>query len=227
MPIFGETSITKLNVDELELTAKTDNGAKKYLLDLIYPIGSIYIYQGIEQVDSCPIAKTLGGTWTQIEDKFLYATVNKKDVSLGKNGGRNNAWFVGHRHYIYDFGYMKNPAIPNAYFPEIELDLSHNHGLETINLPLYSDKDSRVWALKVNESTLEPKTVYTSTNELKKNIDLNRLRGLSGERDKDTIRSNGEIMHQPGTVQLLTTDSDMQHANMPSYTCVLAWKRTA
>ena len=224
MPIFGETSITKLNVDDLELTANANNGAKKYLLDLIYPIGSIYIYQGEEKVESCPIALTLGGTWTQIENRFLYATASKTD--LGKTGGRNNAWFVGHKHYTYDFDYLK-AGTSNIYLPYIELDLSHNHTVDTVYLPLYSDKDLKVWTIKVNESIAPTSTMNTSTTTLQKNIDLSRLRGLSGASDDATLRSDGTRMQRTGFIDLLTKDADMLDANMPRYTCVLAWKRTA
>lgn len=41
------------------------------LLDIIYPVGSIYIsMSSVSPVDA------VGGTWTRIEDKFLYGTDN-------------------------------------------------------------------------------------------------------------------------------------------------------
>lgn len=39
------------------------------LLDIVYPIGSVYItFSDVSPVDSA------GGSWEKIEDKFLYAT---------------------------------------------------------------------------------------------------------------------------------------------------------
>lgn len=226
MPIFGETSITKLNVDDLEFTANTDNGAKKYLLDLIYPIGSIYIYQGEEKVDSCPIASTLGGTWERIRNEFLYATASIEN--LGKTGGNNNAWFVGHRHYTYDFGY-NNSEKPNDYDQYIKLDLSHDHELDIVELPLWSTNDWMAWTTKWMEDTeADTGTMKTHKSQLKGEIKLNnkRLRGLSGADVDDTLRTDNSSIKKAGYVDLLTEDKEMMEANMPRYTSVLAWKRT-
>lgn len=41
------------------------------LLDVLYPIGSIYM-----SMDSTSPASTIGGTWTQITDKFLYSSTS-------------------------------------------------------------------------------------------------------------------------------------------------------
>lgn len=41
------------------------------LLDIIYPVGSIYI-----SMSSVSLVDTIGGTWARIEDKFLYGTDN-------------------------------------------------------------------------------------------------------------------------------------------------------
>lgn len=48
------------------------------LLDVVYPIGSIYISMNSESP-----ASTVGGTWTQIVDEYLKAT----DKTPGKTGG--------------------------------------------------------------------------------------------------------------------------------------------
>jgi hypothetical protein len=54
------------------------------LLDIIYPIGSIYYSYG-EVVSP---ASTVGGTWSRIKDVFLLFTSN--DADLGKTGGEMN-----------------------------------------------------------------------------------------------------------------------------------------
>lgn len=54
------------------------------LLDIIYPVGSIYYsYTG----DASP-ASTIGGTWSRIKDTFLWFTSN--DSNIGKTGGEQN-----------------------------------------------------------------------------------------------------------------------------------------
>ena len=63
---------------------KTDNGAmtplfNRPLLDLIYPIGSIYLSTGIEP------ATVFGGTWELLKDRFLIGAGNS--YSLNSTGG--------------------------------------------------------------------------------------------------------------------------------------------
>ena len=64
------------------------------LLNLFYPIGSIYTYLpnpdsegNYPSVSECPIAATLGGTWTQIKGRFLVAAGQEQDKD--NNSGLN------------------------------------------------------------------------------------------------------------------------------------------
>lgn len=51
------------------------------LLDIVYPVGSIYYsYTG----DASP-ASTIGGTWSRIKDVFLWFTSD--DATIGRTGG--------------------------------------------------------------------------------------------------------------------------------------------
>lgn len=51
------------------------------LLDIIYPIGSIYYAYGT----ATSPASTVGGTWSRINDRFLWFTGT--DSNIGKTGG--------------------------------------------------------------------------------------------------------------------------------------------
>lgn len=73
-----------------------DKAKKSDLLDLIYPIGSIYMEKGTGATIICPIEQTLGGTWTRIENRFLYASENGQGV--GVTGGSADAVIVSHSH---------------------------------------------------------------------------------------------------------------------------------
>lgn len=55
--------------------------AKSELLDLIYPIGSVYI-----NVQNVSPEDFLGGVWEQIQGKFLLATQNGR-YTAGETGG--------------------------------------------------------------------------------------------------------------------------------------------
>lgn len=48
------------------------------LLDIVYPVGSIYISMNSESP-----ASTVGGVWTQVTDRYLKAT----DGTVGETGG--------------------------------------------------------------------------------------------------------------------------------------------
>ena len=79
------------------------------LLNLFYPIGSIYTYLpnpdsegNYHAVSECPIKATLGGKWTQINGRFLVAAGQDKDSGLnlnaGDTGGNKDAVAVSHTH---------------------------------------------------------------------------------------------------------------------------------
>lgn len=61
------------------------------LIDVIYPVGSIYM-----SVNSVDPSTLFGGTWEQIEDKFLLASGTS--YSNGSTGGSANAVNVAHSH---------------------------------------------------------------------------------------------------------------------------------
>ena len=66
-------------------TSLNDKADESDLLDLIYPKGSIYMKKGTGTTSVCPIQQTLGGTWTRIENRFLYASEGEQGI--GTTGG--------------------------------------------------------------------------------------------------------------------------------------------
>ena len=65
------------------------------IVDLIYPVGSIYM-----SVNSVNPSTLFGGTWEQIEDKFLLASGTS--YSNGETGGSADAVVVTHTHSTYE-----------------------------------------------------------------------------------------------------------------------------
>lgn len=89
------------------------------LLDLIYPVGAIYIDANTSN-STCPIATLLGGTWTRIQDKFLLASTDNQGV--GTTGGSADAVVVEHTH-------TQNPH-------------THNMGTNGQSVPRFSGNDN-------------------------------------------------------------------------------------
>ena len=98
-------------IDANESKIILEKGMKSMLLNLFYPVGSIYTYLpnpdsegNYPAVSECPIAATLGGTWTQINGRFLVAAGQDKDnnsglnLSAGDKGGSKDAVAVSHTH---------------------------------------------------------------------------------------------------------------------------------
>ena len=82
MAILGDSTITTITTTEIKVGSNNSNTQlvlkdKVSLLDLIDPVGSIYVYQeGTAAPEECPIQDTLGGTWEKIENRFLYSSSN-------------------------------------------------------------------------------------------------------------------------------------------------------
>ena len=73
-------------------------GTVNDLFDLIYPVGSIYM-----SVNSTNPSTLFGGTWEQIEDKFLLASGTS--YSNGSTGGSADAVIVQHTHSLENTDY--------------------------------------------------------------------------------------------------------------------------
>lgn len=82
------------SINENPLTGNktfTDLGLKEELLNLIYPVGSIYM-----SVNDVSPSVLFGGSWKKIEDTFLLSSGS--NYSLGETGGSKDAIVVEHNH---------------------------------------------------------------------------------------------------------------------------------
>lgn len=82
------------NVTNLQSTLN-DKIDEADLLNLIYPVGSIYMSADSSH-ETCPIQTWLGGTWVRIQDRFLLASTTQQGV--GTTGGSADAVVVKHNH---------------------------------------------------------------------------------------------------------------------------------
>ena len=68
---------------------------KQCILDVVYPIGSIYI-----SVNTTSPATLFGGTWTQITDRFLYCTTTSKTTGGEANHTLTESEMPSHSHIM-------------------------------------------------------------------------------------------------------------------------------
>lgn len=88
----------KLVKDSLDTKLETSD-----LLDLIYPVGSIYMEKDTASHSVCPIQTTLGGTWTRIANRFLYASENGQGI--GDTGGEASVTLTANQSGIRAHGH--------------------------------------------------------------------------------------------------------------------------
>jgi hypothetical protein len=114
------------------------------LINLVYPVGSIYM-----SVDNVSPATFLGGTWTQIKDRFLLSAGSS--YSAGSTGGEAShtlsiSEIPSHSHLIRhnredNGGYVPANAYAHAVQSGSETNGNTGNGLFTDRI-----RDSDVWS---------------------------------------------------------------------------------
>lgn len=84
---FGQAATAPVNnkgfFDVSNMTFRID---RNELVDLIYPVGAIYM-----SVNSTNPSTLLGGTWVRITDTFLYCGTDSGTYEVGQSGGSKNS----------------------------------------------------------------------------------------------------------------------------------------
>ena len=89
--------------NKISALATSQQCLKDIILDVVYPRGSIYTMYSEDNLSSCPIQDTLGGTWELIETgRFLVSGTNARNntYSAANKGGSADAVNVSHTHTI-------------------------------------------------------------------------------------------------------------------------------
>ena len=168
----------------------------KTIFDLIYPVGSIYL----STVNTSP-ATLFGGTWVQIENRFLLAAGSS--YAAGATGGSANAVVPYHRHSVTAVSdgitggaHSHKSSTTTEYFVTSEASGAYNAGFTAGA----SGQSRRVDAPEASSSIFHHRA---NTNSPTHTHDL-------PAHNTDYIGTSGN-----------TTG-----ANMPPYLAVYVWKRT-
>lgn len=241
-PIDGgkivNNSITEDKLSE-EIKNKL-NGMGGGIVDLIYPIGSIYM-----SVSSTSPSVLFGGSWEKIEGKFIMSS--DSSYSAGTTGGSNDAVVVSHNHSA-----STNQSGSHTHTGESDSDGSHTHTISggshshsgstssagshthTFGGNLLRIKNSATraavtssnpyyyteWCGKTDSAGSHSHAVTVSTSSSHSHT----MTSAGSHYHILTIDSAGSHTH---SVSVNNTGVDGTNKNMPAFISVNVWKRTA
>ncbi len=97
--IYTGAVMARTDVYARNLYSERPNGTMLSVVDLIYPVGAVYI-----SVNSTDPGTLFGGTWQQIKDRFLLSAGDT--YSAGSTGGSAKATLPSHTHTVGSGGYQ-------------------------------------------------------------------------------------------------------------------------
>ena len=213
---IGDDKPTEGTATQFEVVGQ----AKIDLLDLIYPVGSIYVYQnGTSAPETCPIQNKLGGTWKKIENRFLYSS---SDTSFyGKEGGSNKGYLIKHDHQSTNEEYTSYTQGNGTHTHSFVVHKNNWH-TDTSNTSINRDVD--VFDIDYEYGTYVPESKGYRGDSSYPLIGQNGWHNHSFTIAKNALKTN--TSNTTTSNGITPIDSNIDKANMPQYFGVIAWQRT-
>lgn len=181
------------------------------LLNLLYPVGAIYI----SVVDSSP-ASRLGGVWTRIEEKFLYGASDS--YAVNSQGGRSTVALTTSELPSHTHTGSTASAGDHTHTATTSSDGTHGHS--------YSNFYGGTGGVNSTYSMLQRGAAGSYQNLVSWDADnMWRYSIQQGGAHTHTLTtsSNGAHTH---TVTVATAGSGNSFSIMPPYLSVYMWQRT-
>lgn len=196
---MNEEDKKTLTISQIQIGSNVYDILDVHILDRVYPIGSIYM-----SVNNVSPETFLGGTWDQIENRFLLAASDNY-VANSTGGEANHTLSInelpGHSHTVPQHGHgYTNPTVtlPN-----------HQHGNTNGNYLVY------------NANLNQNRTAFAAGKYYRASV---ANTGNPTSLPNCTVSGGG--VQDKAAFSTQNTGNGIPHNNMPPYLAVYMWQRT-
>lgn len=193
------------------LLAKVEN-----MFNLIYPVGAIYI-----STNSTSPATLFGGTWEQIQDKFLLASGST--YTAGGTGGSSSHTHTMEHTHTYAHTHTTPATTTDSHTLTVAEMPAHKHNFT--NSYGYTGTDIPGCSISVSGSNNIVASPYHAYAGSSNNLAQQNAGGGGGHThgQKGTTTNS----QSTSTTSAASNATTSETSNLPPYLAVYVWKRTA
>ena len=200
-PSYSDRIASDANL--LYVSKSVGNVKQATLVDMVYPVGSIYI-----SVNTTNPGSLFGGTWEQIKDRFILAAGGS--YTVGSTGGEATHTLTANEMPSHSHSASSGSAGNHGHSASTNWAGDHAHhfagGGGFVGGGTYGSAGA---GIRVDSSGYIINDNTTSAG---------------GHSHSVTVDANGAHSH---TISVSATGGSAAHNNMPPYLAVYMWKRTA
>ena len=168
-----DAHIQDFYADSTNNTITLEYGEGSDLIDLVYPVGSIYM-----SVNDTSPSILFGGTWEQLEDKFLLGAGTTYDA--GDTGGSKDAVVVSHTHIQNSHTHIQNSHNHSATSHQYVLSSTDGAIDSTARAATSTSGGKHYWRSEGTGTLSRSSTTGGATATNQSTIATNQSSGVSG-----------------------------------------------